>query len=353
MAKAKKSSTSTLQKWFGRKGFSLKRLRELFVTGKDVNEAASEPVRVALNLSPSASPALLSGLHGAFLSQTKNGLIHVEDIVPGRRLHINPQADFSIILAPEDEALAKGAAQTASAWMRAGVPTVAVGASQTVLVSIKTKVEFSLAQAGVFGEDATTMLNTICASSAKAMLPQLAKWLLSVSEKDLALGANWPFTRQAVSRKLILNASLANLAAGGIDIIPGADFPLMAVTQSQMAMKIAAVYGYEINLDRIPELLFIVLSGLVMRGISKGLTSPIRHGKFLIKGAIGFAGTWAVGEALIQRFENGQTIDEVLDDMGQNSKVALSKVSETVFTKWGELTGALLEIEPGAIYKAL
>ena len=38
--------------------------------------------------------------------------------------------------------------------------------------------------------------------------------------------------------------------------------------------------------------------------------------------------------------------------MGQNAKVALNKISETVSTKWGELTGALLEIEPGAIYKA-
>lgn len=347
-----KSTTPTLKKWFGKKGFSLKRVRELFMTGKDVKAAASEPVRAVVNLSPYASPTLLSALHGAFLSQTKNGLIHVESILPRRRLHINSRADFAIVLASEDEALEKGAVQAATAWMRAGVPTAVIGSSQTILVSIKASVDLSLARSGVFGDATSTVLKTICTTSKKDLLSQLAKWLLSISQKDLALGANWPFMRQAVCRKIILNASLANLAAGGIDIIPGADFPFMALTQSQMAMKIAAVYGYEINFDRIPEFLFIALSGLVMRGISKGLTSPMKHGKFLVKGAIGFAGTWTVGEALIQRFENGQTIDEVLDDMGQNSKVALAKISETVSTKWGELTGALLEIEPGAIYKA-
>lgn len=343
---------STFIQWFGKKGFSLRRIRELFMTKKDVEAAASVPVKVAINLCPTAPVALLSGLHSAFLSQTKSGLLHVADVVPGKRLRINPSADIAIVLAPADERLMPCAAQTTIAWARSGVPVVVLGSSQNVLVQIETETSLAFAKRGSFVESDTFVVKTICATTAKDALGQLSAWMINTSEKTLALGANWTFLREGACRKVIMDAALANVAVGGIDLIPGADFPLMAINQVQMAMKIATMYGYKISAERIPELLFIMLSGLMLRGIAKGLTAPLRHGKFLIKGALGFAGTWLVGEALVQRFENGQTIDEVLDDMGATSKAAIEKVSDTLSTKLGELTGGLLEIEPGAIYRA-
>lgn len=343
---------SAFKKWFGKKGFSFKNVRELFVTGKDVTKAAAQPVKVAINLCPSASGTLLGGLHGAFLSQSTSGLLHVADVVPGERLRINPSADFAIVLAPEDEALTFCATQVCAAWLSADVPVCLVGASQSVLVAVDTEVSLKLARTGAFDDSSSLKLKTICATTGKAMRTQLAKWMINNSEKTIALGANWPFLRSACCKKVIMSTALANTAVGGIDIIPGTDFPLMAINQTQMAMKIAAMYGYQINLERIPELLFIILAGLILRGIAKGITGNMRFGKFLIKGALGFAGTWAVGEALVQRFENGQTIDEVLDDLGEHSAQAFDKVSDKVTTKLGELTGGLLEIEPGAIYKA-
>lgn len=346
-------ATSTVKSWFGKKGFSLRSMRELFMTKKDVKAAAVVPVRVAINLCANTSPALKRAVQDAFFSSSETGLLHVAEIVPGARLRINPAADFALILAPEDIERTTPAAQAAAAWAAAGVPVAVLGTAQSVLVDIETQASLVLAKRGTFSESNEFVLKTFCTGTANenTSLVRLAKWMVDTSDKTIALGTNWEFLRGSACKKIIMRAALANVAVGGINIIPGADFPLMAINQVQMAMKIATMYGYEISLERIPEALFIMLSGLTMRGIAKGLTAPIKHGKFIIKGALGFAGTWAVGEALVQRFERGQTIDAVLDEMGTHSKEALEKVSDTVMTKFGELAGGLLEVEPGAIYK--
>lgn len=346
-------TTSTVKSWFGKKGFSLRSMRELFMTKKDVEAAAAVPVRVAINLCAGASPVLKRGVQEAFLSKNETGLLHVADVVPGARLRINPAADFALILAPDDIERTSAAVQAAVAWAAAGVPVAVLGTSQSVLVDIETQASLALDKRGTFSESNAFVLKTFCGTSldATACLKRLATWMVDTSHKTIALGANWEFLRGAACKKAIMSAALANVAVGGINIIPGADFPLMAINQVQMAMKIATMYGYEISFERIPEALFIMLSGLMMRGVAKGLTAPIKHGKFIIKGALGFAGTWATGEALVQRFERGQTIDAILDDLGSNSKMVLEKASDTVMTKFGELVGGLLEVEPGAVYK--
>jgi hypothetical protein len=116
-----------------------------------------------------------------------------------------------------------------------------------------------------------------------------------VGERSSGLAARLPVLRPGICQALVKNASKRNAMLGSVIPVPGADLPVLDTT-------------------RLPELLGVAASGLGLRGAARLLAGSVGPG-WLVKGAVAYGGTRAIGEAAIRWFERkaGTT---ALDDPG-------------------------------------
>ncbi len=88
--------------------------------------------------------------------------------------------------------------------------------------------------------------------------------------------------------------------------IPGADMPAITANQGRMVLNIAAVYGEEISLDRARELLGVLAAGLGLRAFYRQILKLVPVAGWAASGAIGYAGTLAMGRTAVLYFERGK-----------------------------------------------
>jgi uncharacterized protein (DUF697 family) len=67
-------------------------------------------------------------------------------------------------------------------------------------------------------------------------------------------------------------------------------------------LRIAAAHGVEIDAARLPEVLGVVGAGLGFRTVAREALGAVPLAGWLVKGAIAYAGTKAVGEAATRSF---------------------------------------------------
>ena len=79
----------------------------------------------------------------------------------------------------------------------------------------------------------------------------------------------------------------------------------MTINQIRMVLKIAAAYGEELGLDRALEILSVVGTGFVFRALARQALDFVPGFGWALKGAVGFSGTVAMGQAAIAYFEAG------------------------------------------------
>jgi uncharacterized protein (DUF697 family) len=120
-----------------------------------------------------------------------------------------------------------------------------------------------------------------------------------------ALAVRLPAVRRAHCDHVVLANASQNAVIGAVVIIPGADMPAMTANQIRMVLKIAAAYGEEIGLDRALEILSIVGTAFVFRTLARQALDLVPGFGWALKGAVGFTGTVALGEAAIAYFEAG------------------------------------------------
>ena len=114
-----------------------------------------------------------------------------------------------------------------------------------------------------------------------------------------------PALRRAYCDQVVLANASQNAVIGAFVIIPGADMPAMTANQVRMVLKIAAVYGEEVGLDRALEILSVVGTAFVFRALARQALDFVPGFGWALKGAVGFSGTVALGEAAIAYFEAG------------------------------------------------
>lgn len=148
---------------------------------------------------------------------------------------------------------------------------------------------------------------------------EIGKWIVSAAheEKRLALSIAYPFVRRPLAYQAIQETSWENAGIGVVVFVPGADFPLMTLNQAKMVLQIAAVYGQPLCADRVKELAGVLANGLVFRGISRTLVGVVPVLGWAIKGAMGYAGTQAIGHAAIEYFENGGNVAGLASVVGK------------------------------------
>jgi uncharacterized protein (DUF697 family) len=132
---------------------------------------------------------------------------------------------------------------------------------------------------------------------------QIARALAHRLDEDgTALAARLPVLRQAVCDRLIASFSRKAGFVGVAVFIPGADLPAITLAQLRLVLRIGAAHGVEIDRERLPEILAVIGSGLAFRAAARQALGFVPVAGWLVKGAVAYFGTRALGEAAVRYF---------------------------------------------------
>lgn len=127
-----------------------------------------------------------------------------------------------------------------------------------------------------------------------------------LGEEAAPLAARVPVLRRAVAEQLVASFSRKNAIRAAAIFIPGADLPILALTQIRMLLRIEQAYGLDPDpRERAPELLASLAAGLGLRAAARSLLGIVPVAGWAIQGAVAYTGTRALGEAAILRLEAG------------------------------------------------
>lgn len=264
-------------------GIPIDKLVRAVRSGIDIRRSADENVRIAVFVDRSASAFLVSTLRDALVPQTPSALVRVDPINRASTA-LRPDTDLALVVSCGSEGLERAVQDV----IVAGVPTVVVAESSVEVPFIARD---------------TRMLGLITATDSVHLLDSLARWILDHTEKDVAFARNFPFMRVAASFKVVASASAANLATGALVFIPGADYPVMTLTQVGMMLRLAGIHGKPLKSDRLYELAGVIGAALGLRGLARFGSSRVPRASFAIKALIGGVGTLAVGLGLSALYE--------------------------------------------------
>jgi uncharacterized protein (DUF697 family) len=132
-----------------------------------------------------------------------------------------------------------------------------------------------------------------------------------LGEDATSLARHLPVLRPAVVEQLIESFARKNGIVGAAVFIPGADLPLLTLNQIRMVLRICAAYGLEVDNQRAPEILATIGAGLGFRALARELLDLVPFAGWLLKGAVAYAGTKALGEATVRycQARTAQSVD--------------------------------------------
>lgn len=140
----------------------------------------------------------------------------------------------------------------------------------------------------------------------RAAATSLARKIADVlSGKEVALARSLSFMREPAARSIIRRTGLENAAISSMIFIAGPDLPILTMNQVRMALKIAAIYGDDIDAARLRELLAVVGGGFGFRAVARSLLGLLPGLGLVIRAGVAYAGTEALGAALIEYFKRG------------------------------------------------
>jgi uncharacterized protein (DUF697 family) len=133
----------------------------------------------------------------------------------------------------------------------------------------------------------------------------------SLGERATPLAARLPVLRGAVSRELIRRIARQNGLIAGTTVVPGADMPVLTLNQIRLVLRIADAHGFEVDRERIPEILGVVGGGFGLRALARRSLGAVPLAGWAVKGGIAYAGTRALGEAALRYFERRAPVTRI------------------------------------------
>lgn len=124
-----------------------------------------------------------------------------------------------------------------------------------------------------------------------------------LGEDGTSLAARVPVLRRPLAEELIERFSRRSAVIGAAVFVPGADFPVLTLQQLRMVLRIGAAHGIELDAQRLPEVLAVIGGGLAFRAVARQALAVVPVAGWLVKGAVAYAGTRAIGEAAVRYFE--------------------------------------------------
>ncbi len=169
-----------------------------------------------------------------------------------------------------------------------------------------------------------------------------------IPEHVLALGRNYPLFRVPIAHQIIIDTCFANatyaLSTGIAEIVPVFDIPLN-ITDMLVLSKAQAFLVYKLGLalgmstrwqDYVTEFGSVLGSGFVWRQVARQLIGLIPAWGIIPKVAISYAGTYVVGNVVLQWYLTGRHVS------GQQMKQLYSEA----FARGKNLAGDLLKKLP-------
>jgi uncharacterized protein (DUF697 family) len=129
----------------------------------------------------------------------------------------------------------------------------------------------------------------------------------AAGDRATVLARSLTWLRHATVARIIRRTAYENAAVGALVLIPGADMPVMTLNQIRMVLRIAAAYGNDVEPQRAPEIVAVVGAGLGLRAVAQQGLKFVPAAGWALKGAVGFAGTLALGRAAVAYYESGAT----------------------------------------------
>ena len=126
-----------------------------------------------------------------------------------------------------------------------------------------------------------------------------------LGEEGALLAARVPALRNAVCDGLTAKFARRNGLIGAAVFVPGADLPLLALNQLRLVLRIAQAYGEEVGEERLPEVAATLGVGFGLRALARQILVAVPVARWALQGAVAYAGTRAIGEAAVRRFETG------------------------------------------------
>lgn len=165
---------------------------------------------------------------------------------------------------------------------------------------------------------------------------RMGEWIIAACrDKKLAFALAFPFVRRPLSLDAVRATAIQNAGVGVVVFIPGADMPIMTLNQAKMLLQIAAAYGQPLSAERIKELAAVVGGAFLFRNIARTAVGVVPVLGWAIKGAVGFAGTEAMGRAAIEYFEAGGDIVGVASVVQKARDEAVEATSRAAATPAG------------------
>ena len=168
---------------------------------------------------------------------------------------------------------------------------------------VANEVAVSLGVAGVIPVSGRTGVNI-----AEELIPAMID---ASPEAALVIGRELPAYRRKAAQRIIRNATLISLAAG-LEPLPLVDIPILLGNQIRLVLRLAALYGEPVdsaNTTRhLRELVAVMAGGLGLRYLAEQVAKAIPFGGDFISGAIAGAGTWAMGQVVLEYYDSGKNI---------------------------------------------
>jgi uncharacterized protein (DUF697 family) len=125
-----------------------------------------------------------------------------------------------------------------------------------------------------------------------------------LGEDGAPLAAWVPLLRRAVADQLVAAFSRRNAIVGAAVFVPGADLPVIALNELRLVLRLEQAYGLDVDLrERLPEIGAVLGAGFGMRALARQLLDVVPVAGWVVKGAVAYAGTRALGEAAVRRLE--------------------------------------------------
>lgn len=263
-------------------------------SGRESQRRRSEGVSLAVMVGEGASATIARAVREALLPQNETTFVSalpLEGAVPAG-------VDAVVILPGSPEEAAERAVDTA----RMGIPAAILVCSQ---------VEERPVQAG---EDVASLVTYLSAANERVAVDKLCEWLVGAcAPKSIALAAGIPACRQNVVRSLVRSCALANVGVGVVDLLPGADLPVMAASQARLAFDVAAAYDRRLSASDFGLIAGgVVLAGLGYRSVSRSVSRALPPLAWAVRGGVAFAGTVATG-AVARACASGTTPQRVAE----------------------------------------
>jgi len=158
---------------------------------------------------------------------------------------------------------------------------------------------------------------------------QVAAWLsTTLPSKRLTIASDFPFTRAEISRDICSATARQNAVIALVPFTRGADMPVLVANQTKMLFQLALVRGLKLNAQRVPELLVTGAVAFAGRRLASRLTPPFAPARWLVRGAVAFGMTAALGQGACLYYEkqaqkeNERAAAEALNSAEQHLEAA-------------------------------